>query len=59
MWHPLTRVLAGAAVAARCRAVPVAAACALQVYDKSRISTIKHRSVRREARIMRFLTEKG
>ena len=31
----------------------------LKVYDKSRISPVKHRSVRREARIMRFLTERG
>lgn len=29
----------------------------LKVYDKARISAIKHRSVRREARIMRFLTD--
>ncbi len=29
----------------------------LKVYDKSRISAIKSRSVRREARIMRFLTD--
>jgi hypothetical protein len=29
-----------------------------QVYDKSKISSIKHRSVRREARIMRYLTDK-
>jgi hypothetical protein len=29
----------------------------LKVYDKSRISAIKNRSVRREARIMRFLTD--
>jgi hypothetical protein len=31
----------------------------LKVYDKGRISAVKHRSVRREARIMRFLTETG
>lgn len=30
----------------------------LKVYDKSKISAIKHRSVRREARIMRYLTDK-
>lgn len=30
----------------------------LKVYEKAQISTIKHRSVRREARIMRYLTEK-
>jgi hypothetical protein len=30
----------------------------MQVYDKSKISAIKHRSVRREARIMRYLTDK-
>jgi hypothetical protein len=29
----------------------------LKVYDKSKISAIKNRSVRREARIMRFLTD--
>lgn len=29
----------------------------LKVYDKGRISAIKGRSVRREARIMRFLTD--
>jgi hypothetical protein len=29
-----------------------------QVYDKAKISAIKHRSVRREARIMRYLTDK-
>ena len=32
-------------------------AVVLKVYDKARISAIKHRSVRREARIMRFLTD--
>lgn len=30
----------------------------LKVYDKAKISAIKHRSVRREARIMRYLTDK-
>lgn len=30
----------------------------MQVYDKCKISAIKHRSVRREARIMRYLTDK-
>jgi hypothetical protein len=29
----------------------------LKVYDKSTISAVKHRSIRREARIMRYLTE--
>ena len=33
------------------------AAVALKVYDKARISANKSRSVRREARIMRFLTD--
>eukprot|EP00775_Hariotina_reticulata_P004227 gene4227-4476_t len=31
----------------------------LKVYDKAKISSIKQRSVRREARIMRYLTDKG
>jgi predicted Ser/Thr protein kinase len=31
----------------------------LKVYDKGRMSPVKHRSVRREARIMKFLTYKG
>uniref|UniRef100_A0A383WNW0 Protein kinase domain-containing protein n=1 Tax=Tetradesmus obliquus TaxID=3088 RepID=A0A383WNW0_TETOB len=35
------------------------ASVVLKVYDKAKISAIKHRSVRREARIMRYLTEKG
>ncbi|GBF89005.1 aurora like kinase [Raphidocelis subcapitata] len=33
------------------------ASVVLKVYDKSRISAVKGRSVRREARIMRFLTD--
>ena len=33
------------------------AAVALKVYDKSRLSAAKGRSVRREARVMRFLTD--
>eukprot|EP00878_Enallax_costatus_P001420 GHUV01001570.1.p1 GENE.GHUV01001570.1~~GHUV01001570.1.p1 ORF type:complete len:566 (+),score=155.75 GHUV01001570.1:219-1916(+) len=35
------------------------ASVVLKVYDKSKISAIKQRSVRREARIMRYLTDKG
>ena len=34
------------------------AAVVLKVYDKSKISAVKHRSVRREARIMKYLTAK-
>jgi len=30
----------------------------LKVYDKQKISAIKSRSIRREARIMRYLTDK-
>jgi len=33
------------------------ASVVLKVYDKARISAVKTRSVRREARIMRFITE--
>jgi hypothetical protein len=35
-----------------------ASSVALKVYEKAKISAIKHRSVRREARIMRYLTDK-
>ncbi len=30
----------------------------IKVYDKTKISAVKHRSVKREARIMKYLTQK-
>ncbi len=34
-------------------------AVVLKVYDKTKVSAVKHRSIRREARIMKYLTYKG